>query len=142
MSNEFNPDKSHSENVKIAIDKIIGKPTKLRKKKKSGLDAQKRSVFNQIINSIIEAEERDTIIDETFSIDLSRHNRIFFDIIDNFFKLYFNKDQINVINFFLYDRYVPNGTMLNLTDKNNMPIKLDTVDDLWFLLKSMEDGEQ
>jgi len=140
MSSEFNPDNSHSENVKVAIDKIIGSPTKLRKKKKGGIDSQKRAVFNRIIASIIEAEERATILEETFSIDMGKYNRIFFDIVDDFFKLYFTKEQINVINFFLYDRYVPNGAILNLVDKENKTVKLDTVDDLWFLLKSMEDG--
>ncbi len=139
MSSEFNPDNTHSQNVKVAIDKIIGSSTKLRKKKKMGMDYKKRAVFNRIIHSIIEAEERSTVLEETFFVNLNRYDRIFLDIINDFFELYFTKEQIDVINFFLYDRYSPGGTVLNLVDNNNNIIKLDNVDDLWFLLKKMED---
>ena len=95
MNTSFNPDKSHEENVKVAIDNIIGQKTKLRNKKKSGED-HKKITFNKILNTIIEIEERTVMVDETLSIDLTKYNQSFFDIVDYFFKLYYNKEQINL----------------------------------------------
>jgi hypothetical protein len=71
-------------------------------------------------------------------IDLTRYNKLFFDIIDDFFKLNFNKEQIKLIEFYLYDRFSPDGSVLELLDVTNKKIKLDSIDDLWNLLKSME----
>lgn len=134
---EFSPDKSHQENVKIAIDKIIGQSTNFKKRKKSEAD-HKRIMFKKIIEKIIEAEERSTMIDEVFSIDFNKYNNIFFEIIEEFLNYSFNKDQIKIINFYLYDRYNADGTMSELRDNNDEPIKLDTADDLWYLIKKIE----
>jgi hypothetical protein len=134
MTEEFNPEKSHEENVKVAIDNIIGQKTNLRKKKQSGED-QKRVTFNKIISSIVEIEERTIMIDETLSIDLNKYNQPFFDLVDNFFKLVYNKEQINLINFFLYERYAPDGSIMELVSSTGSVVNLNTADDLWFLLK-------
>lgn len=134
---EFSPDKSHQENVKIAIDKIIGQATNFKKRKKSEED-QKRIMFKRIIEKIIEAEERSTMIDEVFSIDFNKYNTVFFEIIDEFLNYSFSKEQIKIINFYLYDRYNADGTVSELRDNNDEYIKLDTADDLWYLLKKIE----
>lgn len=139
MSKEFDPDNSHQENVKIAIDKIIGEPTNIKKRKKSEQE-QKRILFKKIIDSIIEAEQKNTMLHEMFSIDLSNFNSIFFDIIDDLLKFSFTKDQIKIINFYLYDRYGADGSILDLKDDNDNIVNLDTPEDLWFFLKSMENG--
>jgi hypothetical protein len=137
MEKEFDPEKSHQENVKIAVDLIIGEPTNLKRKRKADSD-NKRILFKQIIEGIIQAEERSIMLDEGFSIDLNKHNLIFYEIIENFFKYNFTKDQNKLIDFYLYDRYSADGSVLDLLDDNKNPIKLDTVEDLWYLLKSME----
>lgn len=139
MSKEFDPDNSHQENVKIAIDKIIGEPTNIKKRKKSEQE-QKRILFKKIIDSIIEVEQKNTMLHEMFSIDLSNFNSIFFDIIDDLLKFNFTKDQIKIINFYLYDRYGADGSILDLKDDNDNIVNLDTPEDLWFFLKSMENG--
>lgn len=139
MSKEFDPDNSHQENVKIAIDKIIGESTNIKKRKKSEQE-QKRILFKKIIDSIIEVEQKNTMLHEMFSIDLSNFNSIFFDIIDDLLKFNFTKDQIKIINFYLYDRYGADGSILDLKDDNDNIVNLDTPEDLWFFLKSMENG--
>lgn len=139
MKNDFHPDNTHQHNVKVAIDKIIGQTTEIKRKKKSDAD-HKRIVFKRIIEGIVEVEERTTVIEEMFLIDLGKYNKFFFNIIDDFLNLNFNKEQIRLIDFYLYDRYTPDGNVLQLIDGDNNQIKLDTPDELWFLLKGM-DGE-
>lgn len=137
MSKDFNPENSHQENVKIAIDNIIGETTNLKKKKKNDAD-QKRILFKKIIEGIVSAEERSIMLDEAFSIDLNKHNSLFFEVIDSFLKYNFTKEQIRLIDFYLYDRYSADGSVLDLIDENKNVVKLDTTDDLWHLLKAME----
>jgi hypothetical protein len=141
MKKDFSPDNSHEQNVKIAIDKILGQETDMKRRKKS-VEDQKRIYFKNIIENIIAVEERSSQVEQDYSLDFTKYNASFFVIIDDLFKLYFTKEQINVINFYLYDRYTLDGKVLDLTDSANNIIKLDTPDDLWFLIKSIENGKQ
>jgi len=141
MSSDFSLENSHQENVKIAIEKILGQKTGLKRKKKTS-DDQKRILFSEIIVNIMEAEDRESIMNEAFSIDMVKHNALFFDTIDALLKLLFNKEQINLINFYMYERISPEGDMLELVDLEGNELKLDTTDDLWYLLKNLENGNQ
>lgn len=134
MEKEFDPSNTHDQNVKVAIDKIIGQETTFRKVKKSQED-QKRITFCKIIDNIIRAEERSIMLDEGHNMDMTKYNQIFFDIITDFFSFNFNKKQISLINFFLYDRYSVDGSVLDLIDDNNNVIPLETPNELWYLLQ-------
>ena len=134
MKKEFDPSNTHDQNVKVAIDRIIGQETSFRKVKKNQED-QKRITFCKIIDNIIIAEERSIMLDEGHNMDMNKYNQIFFDIITDFFSFNFNKKQINLINFYLYDRYSPDGSVLDLVDDNNSIVPLETSADLWHLLQ-------
>jgi hypothetical protein len=134
MKKEFDPSNTHDQNVKVAIDRIIGQETSFRKVKKNQED-QKRILFCKIIDNIIIAEERSIMLDEGHNMDMNKYNQIFFDIITDFFSFNFNKKQINLINFYLYDRYSPDGSVLDLVDDNNNIVPLETSADLWHLLQ-------
>lgn len=137
MNKDFDPENSHQENVKVAIDKIIGQATNIKKRKKTEQE-QKKVLFKSIIDHVIESEQKVSLLHEMFSIDLSSYTNIFYDIIDEFFKYSFSKEQIKIINFYLYDRYSPDGSILQLKDENDNIINLDTPEDLWYFIKSME----
>jgi hypothetical protein len=137
MEEGFSPDKSHDENVKVAVDKILGQPTSIRKKKKSAED-HKRVLFTRIIDNIVRVEERSIAIDEAFDIDLTKYDRTFCDIIDDLLRLNFTKEQVKLIDFYMYDRYCADGTVLDLIDEKGEKVSLDTPTDLWFLIKNVE----
>jgi hypothetical protein len=133
MKKDFDPDNSHDQNVKIAIDKIIGQETSFRKLKKTQ-DDHKRVLFIRIMEAIITAEERAIGLDEGFQMDMTKYNQVFFDLITDFFSFSFNKQQVNLINFYLYDRYSPDGSVLDLVDEDENTVPLNTPGDLWYLL--------
>ena len=137
MEEGFSPEKSHDENVKVAVDKILGQPTSIRKKKKSAED-HKRVLFTRIIDNIVRVEERSIAIDEAFEIDLTKYDRTFCDIIDDLLRLNFTKEQVKLIDFYMYDRYCADGTVLDLIDEKGEKVALDTPTDLWFLIKNVE----
>lgn len=134
MKKEFDPSNTHDQNVKVAIDRIIGQETTFRKVKKNQED-QKRITFCKIIDNIIIAEERSIMLDEGHNMDMTKYNQVFFDIITDFFSFNFNRKQINLINFYLYDRYSADGSVLDLVDDNNNIVPLETSADLWYLLQ-------
>lgn len=134
MKKEFNPNNTHDQNVKVAIDKIIGQDTTYRKVKKTQED-QKRILFCKIIDSLITAEERSILLNEAHNLSLESYNQIFFDIITDFFSYNFTKKQVGLINFYLYDRYSADGTILDLVDDNGNIVPLETTLDLWRLLQ-------
>jgi hypothetical protein len=137
MEEGFSPEKSHDENVKVAVDKILGQPTSIRKKKKSAED-HKRVLFTRIIDNIVRVEERSIAIDEAFEIDLTKYDRTFCDIIDDLLRLNFTKEQVKLIDFYMYDRYCADGTVLDLIDEKGEKVALDTPTDLWLLIKNVE----
>jgi hypothetical protein len=139
MKSEFNPELPHQENVKVAIEKILGQKITLGRRKKTEAD-QRKALFSTIISKIVEAEERSGMLDEALGVNLNNYNKIFFEIIDSFLNFSFSKEQIKLIDFFLYDRYNADGTMIELRDKSDFPIKLDNTDDLWNLLKGLENA--
>lgn len=134
MEKEFNPNNTHDQNVKVAIDKIIGQETSFRKVKKTQED-QKRILFCKIIDALIVAEERSIMLNEGHNLSLDTYNQLFFDIITDFFSFNFTKKQVNLINFYLYDRYSPDGSILDLIDENENVVPLETSADLWYLLQ-------
>ena len=133
MKNEFDPKNTHHQNVKVAIDKIIGQKTSFKRIKKTQED-QKRILFTRIIEAVTMAEERAISIDEGYQIDLNKYNQVFFDIILDFWNFCFTREQINLINFYLYDRYCADGSVLDLVDENDNIVPLNTANDLWFLI--------
>jgi len=137
MEEEFSPEKSHDENVKVAIDKILGQPTNLKRKKKTAED-YKRIQFVKIIDRLIIAEERAVMIDESFDLNLDKYNQVFFDIIQDLLSYTFNKDQMNLLNFYMYDRYCADGTVLDLVDQEGNAVPLDSTTDLWYVIKNAQ----
>ena len=137
MQEDFSPEKSHDENVKVAIDKILGQPTSIKRKKKSAED-HKRVLFCKIIEGIIMAEERSIGLDEAFCVNLEKYNQVFFDVIQDLLSYSFNREQMNLLNFYLYDRYCADGAVLDLVDNEGNHVPLDTPTDLWFVIKNAE----
>jgi hypothetical protein len=133
MRKDFDPENSHDQNVKVAIDKIIGQETSLRKLKKNSED-QKRILFNRIIDTIITTEERSVMLGEGYKMDMTDYNQPFFDIITDFLSYSFNKKQVNLINFYLYDRYCADGSVLDLIEEDGSTLPLNNSNDLWYLL--------
>jgi hypothetical protein len=133
MRKDFDPENSHDQNVKVAIDKIIGQETSLRKLKKNSED-QKRILFNRIIDTIITTEERSVMLGEGYKMDMTDYNQPFFDIITDFLSYSFNKKQVNLINFYLYDRYCADGSVLDLIEEDGSILPLNNSNDLWYLL--------
>lgn len=138
MEKDFTPTNSHEENVKISVDKILGQETTFKKAKRTAED-HKRIAFCRVISNLIIVEERGIIMDEMHHLNFTHYDKAFFDIIEDLMDMHFSKQQIGLINFFLYDRYVADGSMLTLTnEETGTELPLETPEQLWDLLKKLK----
>lgn len=131
---EFSETSPHHENVKVSIDNILGQETTLRKVKKSKED-HKKILFSKILDNIFLVEDRAIRADQELSLDMTSYDTPFFNIIEDLLALHFNKEQVNLINFYMYDRFETDGGVLELMDEEGNIVPLNNSNDLWELLK-------
>ena len=130
----MNDGEKHAEGVKNSIDNIIGVDTTLKLKKKTEDDIQ-REKFEQVIRLVQEIETRGVLMAEELQVDFSTYDEKFYNAIDIMFELHFGKEAAEIIFFYLYEHTNPDGSMNELLDVNDYPIPLDTVADLWAIVK-------
>ena len=136
MKNNFSDQNSHAENMKVSVDKILGQSTTLRKVKK-GTEDYKKSVFCKTIEALQSLQERSFVLMNDFEIDLTKYEAPFFTILDLLLEYSFNKEQINLINFYMYDRYTPDGQILGLVDNDGESVPFETPEDLYNIIKTL-----
>lgn len=137
MSSEFDENKSKQDNIKASVDKILGQQTNYKRIKKTEEDI-KKNIFCRIIDGIISLEERQINLLEICNIDLTYYNNNFFNIIEDLLSLHFNKEQVNVINFYIYDMHNDDGTKMGIKDKSGNIKMLESSSDLWEIVKSLK----
>ena len=124
--------------IQKSIDDILGVKSGLAKKRPSVKDKE-REYFNTIITNLAHANARSIGLKHDYKVDFIEYDDIFFNAIEAFMSLHFNKDQRSIINWFLYDKFLPNGDVLILSDsETGSEIPTDTPDDLWELIQQYE----
>jgi hypothetical protein len=126
---DFSKKNSHEENIKISIDKILGSNTSLKRTKKTAED-QRRSLFINIINQLQALDNRALELHFNYSMDMTSYETPFFVVIEELLDMLFTKNQIGLINFYLYERITPEGFMLELHD-NGVPIPMNNAEQLY-----------
>ena len=131
-------EKDDIKKIQKSIDDILGIESGLAKKRPT-LKAKKRELFNTIITGLAHINSRSLSLKHDYKIDFIEYDDIFFNAIEAFMSLHFNKDQRSIINWFLYDKFLLNGDVLILSDsETGSEIPTDTPDDLWELVQQYE----
>lgn len=134
---EFTPNKPHDENVKVSVEKILGAPTTLKRAKKTAEDHQK-VLFYRFIDSMIALDIRTVNLDQAFFMDMRKYDSAFYAAIDDLMEMYFNKNQIRLINFYLYERITDDGHMVELMDDTDTIIDMSTPEKLYNEVKKLK----
>lgn len=116
-----------------AINNILKTKTQLKRKKKS-LALQNKALFISLINEIGFVLAREKALFIEFGIDKSAYDDAFFSIIDNLIQIKFGKQVMELINFYLYERVNPDGSINHISDEKGNEIILNNVNDLWELV--------
>ena len=131
-----------SDNIKKiqkSINDILGVKSGLTKKRPSVKDKE-REHFNIILNTLAYINNRSIGLKHDYKVDFIEYEDPFFNVIESFMKLSFTKEQRSIINWYLYDKFLPNWDMLILNDgETGEEIPTDTADDIWELIQKYEE---
>lgn len=122
--------------IQAAIDQILGVKSTLSRKRRTKAN-KKKELFITAITSIEQLLTRQHLMYAEFALDLSEYNEAFLDTIDALIVLHFGKDGAELISFYLMDRFNSDGTIAPTILSNGQEVVLQTAEDLWDALVSM-----
>ena len=133
MSKDDNVDK-----IKSYIDDILGTKSSLRKKlpaKKS----KEKELFCEILQNLQFVNGRTLGMKHDFKVNMMDYDDPFYVTIENLFQLNYTQEQRNIINWWLYDKFLPTGEVLVLTNKDTEEIiPSETPEDIYDLIQEHE----
>ena len=131
MSKEENVDK-----IKSYIDEVLGTKSSLKEKLPSKV-SHKQELFCDMLRDLQFVNNRTLGMKHDYKISMMDYDDPFYTAIENLIKLHYTQEQQNIINWWLYDKFLPTGEVLILTHKETEEIiPSDTPSDigLTFLL--------
>ena len=133
MSKKDNVDK-----IKSYIDDILGTKSSLRNKlpvKKS----HEKELFCEILQNLQFVNGRTMGMKHDYKVDMMDYDDPFYIALENLLKLNYTQEQQNLVNWWLYEKFLPSGDTLILTDKETEEIiPSDTPEDIWDLMQEHE----
>ena len=133
MSKKDNVDK-----IKSYIDEVLGAKSSLKEKLPTKLSL-KKDLFCDMLKDLQFANDRTLGMKHDYKINMMDYDDPFYPAIENLIKLHFSQEQQNIINWWLYDKFLPTGEMLVLTNKDTEEIiPSDTPEDIWDLVQEHE----
>jgi hypothetical protein len=104
-------------------------------------DTMEKKLFIESIILLREIEDRRDFMEEEIGMDMSMYEEKFLQIIENLFKVHFNKEQFALIQYYLYK--VPTienwDGMIDLSDgKEMITVKFETPDEVWTVISSLK----
>ena len=124
--------------IQKSIDEIFNIKSGLAKKRPT-INAKKRELFNDVLTNLAHVNSRSLGLKHDYKIDFIEYDDPFFNIIESLITLHFNKEQKQIIEWYLYDKFLPTGEVLVLNDaKTGIEIPTETPDDIWELVLKYE----
>jgi len=130
------------DDIRKVVDSLLKINSTVKRKKKAYIDKQKDLFINTII--ALQALQTRTILTQTeLKIDFSSYDEMFLQIIDSLLLLHFGKEGYEVISFYLYEKFNPDGSVNELFDEDENMIPSTTAEDIWnILMKLKNDNEK
>jgi hypothetical protein len=101
-----------------------------------GLDRKSmdRMIFIKVIDALKEIDDRRDFLQSEIGIDVTAYEDKFFNIIENLFKLCFNKEQLDLIQMYLYQLHPDkewDGTITIKMNKKEKIVPFKSSNDVW-----------
>ena len=130
--------KDNVNKIKSYIEDVLGTKSSLRDK----LPAKKlkeKELFCEVLQNLQFVNSRTLGMKHDYKVDMMDYDDPFYIAIENLFQLNYTQEQRNLINWRLYDKFLPTGEVLILTDKEDgSVIPSDTPEDIWDLMQEHE----
>ena len=108
-------------------------------------DVMDKKLFIESILLLKEIEDRKDFMESELGVDLSVYEEKFLQVIENLFRMTYNKEQMDLIQYYLYqiplvDDY---DGQIDLSDgKNIMTVKFETPEDVYNVISSLKKPEK
>ena len=124
--------------AKSYIDDILGATSNLKEKLPSK-KSHERELFCTMLRDLQFVNSRTMGMKHDYKINMMNYDDPFYTAIECLIKLHYTQEQQNVINWWLYDKFLPSGEVLVLTDKESEEvIPSETPEDVWDLIQEHE----
>ena len=129
------------DDIKKAVDQLLKVNSTVKRKKKAYLDKQK-DLFTSIIMALQATQIRTSLVNSELKVDFSTYDEMFLQLIDSLILLHFGKEGFEVINFYLYDKFNPDGTVNELYDDEDKVVPSETPEDIWNILSKLKSDNE
>ena len=102
---------------------------------KDNIDETEELVFISLIKKLEDAEKTEHQLFETSGIDLSKITDGLWFVIENQMRMLYGDESSELIQWYIYDRFGPDGEVIPLEGPNNKLFILKTPSDLWSYIK-------
>ena len=130
--------KENVKKIKKYIDEVLNTKSNISAKRPVKQD-KLRKLFCTVLNEIQFVNARAVGMIHDYNVDFTEYDDPFFKAIDALMKLHFNPKQRSMINWWLYDKFLPSGDVLVLNDnETHEEIPTETPEDIWDLLEQLK----
>jgi len=130
--------KENVKKIKKYIDEVLNTKSSLSAKRPLKQDKLKK-LFCTVLTEIQFINARAVGMKHDYAIDFTEYDDPFFKTISSLMKLHFNDKQRSMINWWLYDKFLPSGDVLILNDnETHEEIPTETPEDIWDLLQDLK----
>ena len=134
--------KDNVSKIKSYIEDVLGAKGNLRDKLPAKM-SYKRDLFCQVLQNLQFVNGRTMGMKHDFKVNMMEYDDPFYIAIENLLKLNYTKEQRNLINWWLYDKYLPTGEVLILThQKTEEVIPSDTPEEIWDLIMDIKNKNE
>ena len=103
-------------------------------------ETMNKKLFTNVLNQLRQIEDRRDFMAEEIGMDMTAYEDQFFRVIEDLMKMHFNKEQLALIQMYLY-QLVPDkewdGKITIEKNKEEHLVDFKTPDDVWNLIKSL-----
>ena len=120
--------------LKQSLDQLLQADTSIKRKNKKAFD-QKRDLFIHLINQFEYAISKSYLLEKDFAIDLSKYEENFYQVIDSLVLLSFGKEIYELLSFYFYERWNPDGTQNGIIiEETDEEIMIKNAEELWAII--------
>tara|TARA_R110000787_G_scaffold29203_1_gene79305 strand:- start:883 stop:1302 length:420 start_codon:yes stop_codon:yes gene_type:complete len=117
--------------LKESLDQLLQADTSIKRKNKTTF-LKKKDLFLNIINHYESAVTKSYLLEKDFKIDISKYEENFHQVIDSFILLSFGKEVYNLLSFYFYERFNPDGSENGLIiEETGKEIFVKDAEELW-----------
>ena len=125
-------------NLKQSLDQLLQADTSIKRKNKKIYD-QKKELFINLINQFEQSITRSYLMEKDFKVDLSKYEENFYQVIDSLILLAFGKEVYEILSFYFYERYNPDGSKNTLTiEESGEEVDISTAEDLFQVIVNIK----